>query len=460
MFSKIKRPPSISLQLSFWNTGVSFLLLLFGSGWMYLQLVRSYDAREAFVLSAKATTLRDLALQGDLPTLKWEISGYYPDGTQRPRVPSLSRIITSDGVIVMETSGMSEQLPSQAFPKVSGVAERAYHGRIFRMLSVNTPEGYQIQVARDFTLEKDLIASYRRKLWMVLAIGLLLSVQAGFLIARRGMRPVEEIATTLRQIGSSTLDARVKTAGLPSELFSLACTFNQTLDRLEDAFARIARFSSDIAHELRTPIATLRADCEVALSRARSLAEYREVVEASLEEYLRLSTMIDRLLFLARAENPATQIHRESVDVRKELETVREFYEAAASDAHIELDIVVPHDLTGAVDRTLLQRALSNLIENSLAHTKPGGHIRLEASRSNGSLEISVTDDGCGIPAEHMSRVFDRFHRVDVARSQESGGAGLGLAIVKSVASLHGGQAGIDSHLGEGTRVTLQLPVA
>jgi two-component system heavy metal sensor histidine kinase CusS len=170
--------------------------------------------------------------------------------------------------------------------------------------------------------------------------------------------------------------------------------------------------------------------------------------------------MIDRLLFLARAENPATQIHRESVDVRKELETVREFYEAAASDAHIELDIVVPHDLTGAVDRTLLQRALSNLIENSLAHTKPGGHIRLEASRSNGSLEISVTDDGCGIPAEHMSRVFDRFHRVDVARSQESGGAGLGLAIVKSVASLHGGQAGIDSQLGEGTRVTLQLPVA
>ena len=110
------------------------------------------------------------------------------------------------------------------------------------------------------------------------------------------------------------------------------------------------------------------------------------------------------------------------------------------------------------VDRTLLQRALSNLIENSLAHTSRGGHIRLEASSSDGFLVISVTDDGCGIPAEHVARVFDRFHRVDAARSQRSGGAGLGLSIVKSVASLHGGEAGIETNLGRGTRVTLRLP--
>jgi two-component system, OmpR family, heavy metal sensor histidine kinase CusS len=327
------------------------------------------------------------------------------------------------------------------------------------MLSMSTPEGYRIQVARDYTLQTGIIASYRRKLWTFLGIGLLLSVQAGFLIARRGMRPVEEIAGTLRRIGSSTLGERVKMAGLPSELALLASTFNQTLDRLEDAFARMARFSSDIAHELRTPIANLRGESEVALSRARSVTEYREVLESSLEECLRLSTMIDRLLFLARAENPETQIQREQVNLTKELQNVCEFYEAAASDASIVLESVAPPTLIGYVDRTLLQRALSNLIENSLSHTGPGGHIRLEASSSNGSLMISVADDGCGIPAEHIPRVFDRFHRVDAARSQKNGGAGLGLSIVKSVASLHGGEAGIDSDLGNGTRVTLTFPV-
>src|SRR6185295_18384920 len=127
-------------------------------------------------------------------------------------------------------------------------------------------------------------------------------------------------------------------------------------------------------------------------------------------------------------------------------------------DASVALDFTAPQSLTGALDRTLLQRALSNLIENSLAHTSPGGHIRVEAARNNGSLIISVADDGCGIPAEHLSHVFDRFHRVDSARSHANGGAGLGLAIVKSVAALHGGEAGIESTPGEGTRITLRLP--
>jgi two-component system heavy metal sensor histidine kinase CusS len=436
--------------------------MLLGSGWVYLQLVKAYDASEADFLLRKALTLRELTRLQDISKLRWEIDGSYLDGRPRPRSESLtlSRVVTPDGRIMIETRRMLEPFPPpQSFPQ-EGPLDGTYHGHLYRMLSMSTPEGYRIQVARDYTLQKDIIASYRRKLWIFLGIGVLLSAQAGFLIARHGMRPVEEIAGTLRQIGSSTLGERVRTIGLPSELSLLASTFNQTLDRLEDAFARMARFSSDIAHELRTPIANLRGESEVALSKARSVAEYREVLESSLEEYLRLSTIIDRLLFLARAENPKTQIHREQVDLGKELQSVREFYEAAASDASIDLEIVVPPALIGGVDRTLLQRALSNLIENSLAHTSSGGHIRLEASSSNGSLMISVADDGCGIPAEHVPRVFDRFHRVDEARSQKNGGAGLGLSIVKSVAFLHGGEAGIESTVGAGTRVTLRFPTA
>jgi two-component system heavy metal sensor histidine kinase CusS len=354
---------------------------------------------------------------------------------------------------------MSDQLPAQIFPQSDRIEYRSFRQRIFRVLAMQVPN-YHLQVGVEVTFEKNMLAGYRKRLWTVLGVGLLLSALAGYVIARRGIRPVEEIAATVRRVRSSTLNQRIETAGLPSELSLLASTFNETLDSLEDAFARLARFSSDIAHELRTPINNMRGEIEVALTKTRSLEEYHEVLESSLEECLRLSRMIDSLLFLARAEHPETQIRRESVDVVSELSAVREFYEAAASDAGISLDLAASPCLTAALDRTLFQRAVGNLIENSLAHTRSGGHICLECSRNNGMLLVSVIDDGCGIPGEHLSRVFNRFHRVDAARSQDDGGTGLGLAIVKGVAKLHGGDAQIESALGQGTRVTLRFPAA
>ncbi len=181
------------------------------------------------------------------------------------------------------------------------------------------------------------------------------------------------------------------------------------------------------------------------------------MLESSLEECLRLSRLIDSLLFLARAENPGTQVRREPLAVAAELAAVREFYEAAASDAGIALDVAAAPE-TWALDRTLFQRAVGNLVDNALVHTPSGGRITLEAARTARGLAVSVADTGCGIPQEHLPRLFDRFHRVDPARSKNSGGAGLGLAIVKSIAALHGGTAEIASAPGRGTRVTLVFP--
>jgi len=461
MFSKSKVPVSLSLRLTLWYTASAFLLLLLGSAYLYFQLFQAYETRDQRFISAKATTIRELVRQQDLRTLNWEVDGSYSNGQARSHTePVLARVIAPDGKLVIETAGMSERMPARIFPDNDRLEDRVNDHRIFQVLTMNTPEGYRLQVARDVTFERALLASYRERLAMVLGLGLLLSGIFGFMIARHGIRPVEEISASLRHIGSSTLGERVETAGLPAELSSLASTFNETLDRLEDAFGRLARFSSDIAHELRTPINNMRGEAEVALSKARTPQEYRDVLESSLEEYFRLSTMIERLLFLARAEHPETQIRRELINVEAELSTVREFYQAAASDAGVNLDLATSQTLTASVDRTLLQRALSNLIENSLRHTSTGGQIRLEAARNNGSVVISVADDGCGIPAEHLSRVFDRFHRVDAARSKNDGGAGLGLAIVKSVALLHGGEAGIESTVGHGTRVSLRFPTS
>lgn len=459
MFSKSRRPASLALRLSAWYAGSAFLLLLGGTGFLYWELVQSSNGEDDQSLSEKANTLSELLHRRDFRTLKWEVEG---ESTARPSVEILSRVFASDGSILVETTGMSEQLPASIFPAGDRIEYRTLHNRpspkrTFRVLSRQTGD-YRMQVALEVTLEKNLLAGYRARLWVVLGMGLLLSVAAGYLIARRGVRPVEEIAAAVRRIRSSTLNERVTTAGLPAELSSLASTFNETLDRIEDAFARLGRFSSDIAHELRTPVNNMRGEIEVAVGKARSPEEYREVLGSALEECLRLSRTIDSLLFLARAEHPETQVRREPIDIGSELLAVREFYEAAASDAGIRLDLAASSGLTVPLDRTLFQRAVGNLIENSLSYTPTGGHIRLEAARDNGTLRVSVADDGCGIAAEHLPRVFDRFHRVDAARSHNDGGAGLGLAIVKSIAALHGGDAQIESTIGQGTRVTLSFP--
>src|SRR5208283_2206391 len=240
----------------------------------------------------------------------------------------------------------------------------------------------------------------------------------------------------------------------------------QMLDRLEESFERISRFSADIAHDLRTPVNNIRGEAEVALARARSADEYRDVIESCLEEAVRLSDLIGDLLFLARAESPVTHLRRERVDVGELVGGVREYYEASAADSGVSLTTTVADEpVIAELDRTLLQRAVGNLVSNALAHTPPGGAVVLGTSAdfSNtdfSTIRIEVSDTGVGIPAEALPRVFDRFFRVDSSRSQGSGGTGLGLAIVQSIALLHGGNVEISSQPGQGTRVTLHVPTS
>jgi two-component system, OmpR family, heavy metal sensor histidine kinase CusS len=267
------------------------------------------------------------------------------------------------------------------------------------------------------------------------------------------------MATTARHISSTNLRERIHPEGYPFELASLASTFNQMLDRLEESFERISRFSADIAHDLRTPVNNIRGEAEVALARARTVDEYRDVLESSLEEAVRLSELIGDLLFLARTESPLTELNRESVNIFELLTTVRDYYEASATDAAVSL--VVNDDsgpLNAQLDRSLMLRAVSNLVSNAIAHTPAGGTVTLAATSEGAAIRIEVSDTGIGIPADALPRVFDRFFRVDPSRSKISGSTGLGLAIVQGILTLHGGGTEIASQFGRGTRVTLRIP--
>jgi len=183
------------------------------------------------------------------------------------------------------------------------------------------------------------------------------------------------------------------------------------------------------------------------------------MLRSALEEYERLARLIDSLLFLARAENPEHQIDRQPVDVGQELERIREFYDAAAVEAGIQLTTTCPEKMIGQLDRTLLQRAIGNLVSNALRHTPSQGTIRLSARMQDGCLQIEVADTGSGIAPVHLPRLFERFYRVEDARTPgTAGNLGLGLTIVKGIVELHGGSSVIVSGLGQGTKVTLSFP--
>jgi two-component system heavy metal sensor histidine kinase CusS len=375
--------------------------------------------------------------------------------------------------LLLATPGMAEQLNlpqlnNEALSRPKSPSEVAgKHGHAFRVATAIAPVGLAaasndiIQIAVDVSQEKELLAGYRRWFWTILAAACAFLPLVGYRIARQGIRPVEEMASTARRISSSNLRERIRPEGYPFELASLAATFNNMLDGLEESFERISRFSADIAHDLRTPINNIRGEAEVALARARTVEEYRDVLGSCLEEAVRLSNLIGDLLFLARAESPLALLHRERTDVAQLLTGVREYYEASAADAGVSLTTTCPGEtVIAAVDQSLIQRALSNLVSNAVAHTPSGGSILMTAKTHLSNLHIEVFDTGIGIPAEALPRVFDRFFRVDASRSQMFGGTGLGLAIVQSITLLHGGNVEISSELGRGTHVTLSLPVS
>jgi two-component system heavy metal sensor histidine kinase CusS len=445
------------------------MLVILATASLYIVLRTELDRSSELFLADKLHVLRTMLRErpDDEDALREEIE---LESEARLYQHFYIRLLDEHGMPIMTTPGMAEQLDiAELASRTSGRSERSIamagrHGQPFQVTSatvaVGTPPTHSdtVQIAIDVSQEEELLARYRLWFWGILLATSVLFPLVGYRIARHGIRPVEEIAATARRITSTNLRERIGSEGYPSELASLAGTFNEMLERLEESFERISRFTADIAHDLRTPVNNIRGEAEVALARARTGDEYRDVLESSLEEAVRLSELIGDLLFLARAESPLTELHRENVNIGELLTTVCDYYEASATNAGISLVVngrAVP--LNAELDRSLMLRAVSNLVSNAIAHTPPGGTVKLAATNEDAVIRIEVSDTGAGIPAEALPRVFDRFFRVDPSRSKASGGTGLGLAIVQSILALHGGSAEITSQLGRGTRVTLRM---
>ena len=474
--------PVLSIALRYWETlafrlaagytlaGLAFIFVATAS--LYLVLVRELEKSAALFIGDKLNVVRTLLRDrpSDWDALREEIE---LESSARQYERFYIRLLDEHNKPLLTTPGMAEQMDlAKLSTEARNDAKSGFEivgrcGHAFRVATASGPVGLPatsndvIQIAVDVSQEKELLAGYRRWFWTILLAACAFLSLIGYRIARQGIRPVEEMAATARRISSSNLRERIHPAGYPFELAALAATFNKMLDGLEDSFERISRFSADIAHDLRTPVNNIRGEAEVALARARSGDEYRDALGSCLEEAVRLSNLIGDLLFLARAESPLALLNRERTDVAQLLTRVREYYEASAADAKVSLITTSTNEpVIAAIDQSLIQRALSNLVSNAVAHTPSGGSITMSAKTDRSNLHIEVSDTGIGIPSEALPKVFDRFFRIDASRSQMFGGTGLGLAIVQSITLLHGGDVQISSELGEGTRVRLRMPIS
>jgi two-component system heavy metal sensor histidine kinase CusS len=456
---------SLATRLTIWYAASSFALVLAATVYLYWSSVSNLDREDDQLLGDRVRALRTVmqTRPGDVAALRQEVEEEW-EAHERTRFHM--RVLDDAGQVLVETPGMSQLLPSSYFPAACAEPDHGTNldsttGGAFRVLAVHAdaaPRSSTIEVAMDRTLEMELHATYRKNLLLVLGAALLVCSVAGYQIARHGIRPIHQITKTAARIRPTNLGERIAAEGLPSELHQLADSFNQMLDRLEQSFAQLSRFSADIAHELRTPVYSLRGEVEVALSKPRASEEYREVLTSNLEECGRLARLIDRMLFLARAENPETQITKEPCDLAVELAKVRDFYGLSALEAGVQLTVAVDQPVRADLDRPLFQRAVGNLVANALAHTPSGGTVTLAASADGLETKVEVVDTGCGIATAHLPHVFDRFYRADYTRSSSNGSVGLGLAIVRSIIELHGGTVAIASEAGRGTRVTLAFP--
>lgn len=320
-------------------------------------------------------------------------------------------------------------------------------------------DGQQLRFYLSVDRRRDagLLAGFIKATLLALPLLLLVVALGAGLIARTGLAPLRRFNRLAASIGTKSLDQRVSVSGLPGELADMAIEFNGMLERIDDGYRRLQDFSGDLAHEMRTPVATLLGRTQVALSQTRTMTELREVLEGNVEELERLAALIADMLFIAQADHNAAPIQAEPVDLAGEAHRVAEYMSLVAEEKGVHLEVAGSAPPIPA-DRLLIQRAITNLISNAIRHALDGSTVGIKVVAAGPTATVAVTNQGKGIAAANLERIFDRFYRVDSGRARLKGGTGLGLAIVRSIATAHKGSVAVQSQSGQ-TTFTLSLPI-
>ena len=462
-------PASIAGRLTVWFCASAFTLVLVAAFVLYDAVRATVQWTEDQVLEQHLIEIRSL-LQTSKPDTAM-IAHELSEAADGPR-QVLIRVLTNLPDLVLTTPDMDKRLPATRFqtpapsatPHYETITENGFrfraHSALVPLQAEGWPKDTVVQVAMDTTLDDMAIDRFRDVLVTVILLSGALCALVGWFIIRRQLSPLRRVIHATASIERATANERLVTAGLPTELAHLGLEFNHMLDRLEGAYSRLRQYADNVAHELRSPINRMLLNVEVALSKSRDEASYRDVLENTRDDMQTMAQIVDNLLFLARADSDEVQLQMEPVRLAEEIANVHEFYSALAQEKGIELQIRTDPELVIVGHAMLLRRALSNLLSNALSHTPPGQFIDITAHRDGDSVVVAVADGGDGIEAEDLPYVFDRFFRGDRSRSSSERRLGLGLSITKSIVAMHHGLIAVVSTKGAGTRFSMTFPAS
>jgi len=326
-----------------------------------------------------------------------------------------------------------------------------------RVLYAMIGPGAILQVGQSMENYMRIIDAFQGIFLATMALLVALAAGIGWFMARRAVSGVEAITRTAQTISGGTLAKRVPVKDRGDEIDQLAMTFNQMLDRIQTLVTEIKQMGDNIAHDLKSPLTRIRGSAEVTLTTGKSLAEYEGMAASAIEECDRLLDMINTMLMISKTEAGVDKPARAKIDLTRLIRDACELFGTAAEDKGLTLTCDLPETCNIRGDTRMIQRMVSNLLDNAIKYTPPGGTVGVSVSEKDGeNMLISVKDTGIGISSEDLPRIFERFYRCDQSRSEA--GTGLGLSLARAIAKAHGGDIAVASRPGEGSAFTVTIP--
>ncbi|HJP94687.1 MAG TPA: heavy metal sensor histidine kinase [Pyrinomonadaceae bacterium] len=457
---------SVRARLTLWYAGVLALSLVAFALLIYYAAAAIFHERQDESLRSTAQTVasayveefeetHSLTNAGQIIFAELTFPNHYVQISDNAGQPIASSKNLSGTVVTIPRASLSEaRQRGSSLVSVDGLRVAVVP------LSSNQELGFAT-VAEPLTVIDEGLSRLRRDFFAGVPIVLLLASAGGYFLARKSLAPIASMNNQTQRISAESLSARLEVKNTRDELGRLAVTINDLLSRLENSFEEQQRFIADASHELRTPLAVLRGETEVALDKPRTVAEYQQSLLLIKEESERLSHIVEDLFILARQplDAPAALI-KEHVSLNEAIRDCTRAAQVLAVRKGVKLNLQNNSaSLALYGDEELIKRMILNLLDNAVKYTPEGGEILVALVRQNGNAEIVVRDTGIGIPEPDQRRVFDRFYRVDKARSRALGGAGLGLSIVSWIVEAHEGQIKIESAPGRGSTFTVELPL-
>ena len=437
----------LTARLALFFTAVAALVVL-GLGWLFMTAAVGHFAElDHAALQDKKHLIEDLLTNAESA----DITRRRLDDALGHHHGLTVSVLAPDGTPLFRSKGFSD---------LNGATDTANHGHTadpegqLRIMRFTAAAAYAPNIDLDITLAMDtshhvlFITDLRRNLFLYAVAATLLSGLLGLLAAHQGLAPLRAMRARAAAVSGQRLDERMPVDSVPVEMADLADELNQMLDRLQQDFRKLQDFSSDLAHELRTPIANLLTQTQVTLSAERDSAAYRDVLASNAEELQRLARMVSDMLFLAKTEHGVELPSKERFQAMPEVRALFDFYEAVAAEKRIILVAAGDGEING--DRLMFRRAVSNLLSNALRHTPEGGRVTINVTASTDSTNVGVENTGDVINPRLIPRLFDRFFRADPSRSHAGAdGSGLGLSITRAIVESHGGSVTVESDNGK-----------